>query len=98
NVSFEALVNAIFAATGVFKKETLLEFEPDIAKRVVSIDLDGYRSCCIIFPALERVGRCQLNWTYEPSRYSFKHRGAQPDGAANGSQPIRSEANRTPVA
>jgi hypothetical protein len=93
NVRFEALVYALDGALGVFKEETVLEFERDIADRIVSVDLDLYRSICTIIPSLEKVGRCRLCWT-GPSSYSFKHQDAQ-DGPANGSQPIRSETNST---
>jgi hypothetical protein len=40
NVRFEALVYALDAATGVYTVETVLEFEPDIADRMVSVEVD----------------------------------------------------------
>jgi hypothetical protein len=79
NVRFEALVNAIYGATGVYTWETVMEFDPDVADRIVSMDFEGYRSMCTITPALESVGLCRIRLVAE-GHWTFRHKGAQPSG------------------
>ena len=51
--------------------------------------------CCILKKSLDACGRCTESRSCGLRASPFGTKGSQQDGAANGSQPIRSETNRT---